>query len=180
MVLVQFTLTYDDIVGNTPKTGQNITITAVGTGTQSFNNPATVLVPVNLNSGTYRAKVAGLEIASGVVNTTTFAFQPQLLVLSSSAFQFPKNGQQGLYFSNNGQFCQSDVKGNREFRIHFGNGQIDLNLSINQFGTFAGVQATAPWALAPNSTWATAQFAYMILTLDVESDNEQFPIYDRK
>jgi hypothetical protein len=128
----------------------------------------------------YKAKIAGLEIASGVVNTTSFAFQPQIISLSSNCFQFPGNGHQSLEFSNNGAFCKSDINGDKEFLINIGQGQIDLTMAIAQFGTFTLSQAVAPWALAPNATWATAQFCYLILTLDVVNCNNQFPVYERK
>jgi hypothetical protein len=180
MVLVQFTFTYDDLISGATKVNQNITIQAGDTTKPSFSNPSTILVPTSLNSGTYKARISGLEIASGVVNTTSFAFQPQIITLSSSCFQFPGNGSQGLEFSNNGAFCKSDITGYKEFLINIGTGQIDLSMTIAQFGTFTASQAVAPWALAPNATWATAQFAYVLLTLEIENCNSQFNIFDRK
>lgn len=181
MVLVQFTFTYDDLIGSATKVNQNITIQPGDTTKPSFSNPATILVPTTLNSGTYRAVISGLEIASGPINTTTFAFQPQIITLSSTCWQLPGNGSQGIEFSNNGVFCKSDINGNKEFLIHIGTGQIDLSMTIAQLGTFTGSQAVPPWAVAPNATWATAQFAYILLTLDVQpNNNNQFPIFDRK
>jgi hypothetical protein len=181
MVLVQFTITYDDVIGSAQKVNQNITIQPGDTTKPSFSNPVTILVPTALNAGRYKAIISGLEIASGPVNTTTFAFQPQIITVSSSCFQFPANGSQGLEFSNNGVFCKSDITGNKEFLINIGTGQIDLTMAIAQLGTFTGSQAVPPWALAPSATWATAQFAYILLTLDVQTENNnQFPIYDRK
>lgn len=180
MVLVQFTFTYDDLIAASPKVNQNITVQAGDTTKASFSNPATILVPTSLNSGTYKARISGLEIASGAVNTTSFAFQPQIITLSSSCFQFPGNGSQGIDFSNNGTFCKSDITGYKEFLINVGSGQIDLSMTIAQFGTFTANQAVAPWSLAPNSTWAVAQFCYVLLTLEVENCNSQFNIFDRK
>jgi hypothetical protein len=179
MVLVQFTFTYDDLISGVNKVNQNITIQAGDTTKPSLSNPATILVPTSLNSGCYKARISGLEIASGVVNTTSFAFQPQIITLSSSCFQFPANGSQGLDFSNNGSFCKSDITGYKEFLINIGAGQIDLSMTIAQFGTFTASQAVAPWSLAPNATWGTAQFAYVLLTLEVENFNSQFPIFNR-
>lgn len=180
MVLVQFTFTYDDLINASPRVNQNITIQPGDTTKPSFSNPATILVPTSLNSGMYKARISGLEIASGVVNTTTFAFQPQIISLSSNCFQFPGNGHQALEFANNGSFSKGDINGDKEFLINIGQGQIDLTMSIAQFGTFTASQAVAPWALSASSTWATASFAYLILTLDVENCNNQFPIFDRK
>jgi hypothetical protein len=180
MVLVQFTFTYDDLIGATPKVNQNITVQPGVTNVASFSNPATILVPTSLNSGTYKARISGLEIASGVVNTTSFAFQPQILSISSNCFQFPGNGHQSLEFSNNGTFCKSDISGQKEFLINIGQGQIDLSLSIAQFGTFTASQAVAPWSLAPYATWATAQFCYLLLTLEIDLYNNQLSPYDRK
>jgi hypothetical protein len=181
MVLVQFTLTYDDLIGSVQRVNQNITLQPAVTSNPSFSNPATIMIPTALNAGRYRAIISGLEIASGPVNTTTFAFQPQIITLSSSCFQFPANGSQGLEFSNNGVFCKSDITGNKEFLINIGTGLIDISMTIAQLGTFTGAQAVPPWALAPSATWATAQFAYLLLTLDIQQDNNsQFPIFDRK
>ena len=180
MVLVQFTFTYDDLIGSATKVNQNITVQPGDTTKPSFSNPATILVPTSLNSGTYKARISGLEIASGAVNTTSFAFQPQVITLSSSCFQFPGNGSQGLDFSNNGTFCKSDITGYKEFIINIGSGQIDLSMTIAQLGQFTASQAVAPWALAPSATWATAQFAYVLLTLEIENCNSQFNIFDRK
>jgi hypothetical protein len=182
MVLVQLAITYDDLINQQPRVGQNKTVSPITIGAASFINTGTVLVPINMNSGSYIAKVVGCEIASGLVNTTSFAFQPQIIIVSSPNFQFPGNGNQGLYFSNNGQFCQSDVKGCREFRINFAQGQFPISLNIAQLGDFsvAPPQATAPWSLSPLNTWTQAQFAYMILTLDLEVCDDQFPILLRK
>lgn len=181
MVLLQFTISNDDLLGNTARLGNNISVVAYGNATLS-SVPCSILAPTSLNSGKYRAKLAGLEIVSGAVNGVSLAFQPQILLLQSSAFQFRNNGTQGLTFSNNGQYAQPCVVGNREFEINIGSGLIDLSLQIYQFGNFTGGQnlAVSPWNLAPVQTWVNAQFAYFILTLDIENYDSQFPVYERK
>jgi hypothetical protein len=173
MVLCQFVITLDDIL-NAGATANGYTLSAVTGGVASFSNPATVLRNVNFPGGSYMARVVGLEIASGLVNTTSFAFQPQLIYINSSKFLFKGGGApQGLVFANNHQFSLSDIKGNRDFEIDLNSGNVDLSIRIGQLGTFTGAQSVAPWLLSVAQTWTTAQFAYIILTLDlVECDKK--------
>lgn len=172
MVLVQLVITFNDVTNNPVKFGQGLTITPVAAGDPSLNF-ATVLRNVALNSGEYIVRVVGCEIASGSVNTTTFAFQPQILTITSPQFSFPAGAVQGLTFTNNGQYSQSDIQGERQFLCQVGVGNLTLNLNIAQFGTFIAGQAVAPYVLSVAQTWSVSSFAYIILSLDFENcDNK--------
>jgi hypothetical protein len=173
MVLVQFVITYDDVLGQASIVKNGSTIISATSGQSSYLFPITVNRIVNLNSGSYYCKIVGLEIASGGVNTTTFAFQPQILSLNSTCFSFAGQGSRGIQFSNNGQYCQSDIKGEKTFLMNIGQGNIDLTLSISQFGTFTVGQATYPWVFSKDQSWLTSQFAFFILTLECENCNNQ-------
>ena len=172
MVLIQFKIDWNDITNNAVKFGQGITVSSVAGGDPSIK-VATVLRNVSLNSGEYIVRVVGVEIASGLVNSTTFAFQPQILTITSPQFSFPAGATQGLTFTNNGQYSQSDIQGERQFLCQVGVGNITLNLSLAQFGTFTLTQAAAPYVYAPTATWTTSGFAYLLLSLDFENcDNK--------
>jgi hypothetical protein len=167
MVLCQFVITWDDIT-NSGNTANGVTLSAVAGGDASYTKPAIVLRNVNFPGGKYFARVAGLEIASGVINTTTFIVQPQLVYINSSKFLFPGNGApNGLVFANSHQFSLSDINGHRDFEIDATAGNIDLSIRIAQLGAFTATQAVPPWALSTAQTWTTTQFAYIILTLDL-------------
>jgi hypothetical protein len=172
MVLVQFVITYNDALNSATKFGNGTTVTAVAAGDPSVT-ACTVLRNVALNSGEYIVSVVGCEIASGTVNTTSYAFQPQILTITSPQFTFPASATNGLTFTNNGQFSQSDIQGPREFMCSVGVGNISLSLSIAQFGTFTLGQAVAPYIYDKTQTWLTSGFAYLILSLDFKNcDNK--------
>ena len=172
MVLIQFKIDWNDVTNNAVKFGQGITISAVAGGDPS-SKEASLLRNVSLNSGEYIVRVVGVEIASGLVNSTTFAFQPQILTITSPQFSFPAGATRGLTFTNNGQYSQSDIQGERQFLCQVGVGNITLNLSIAQYGTFAGTQASSPFIYSPAQRWTTSGFAYLLLSLDFENcDNK--------
>ena len=178
MVLVTFVISYDDIVTTGgvvspayPSGGSTITY-AVST-TSSYTNKATVLRNCNLNAGMYRATIEGIQVISGSVNTTNYVFAPQLINISSSAFQFPGNAVQGLTFTNNNTYTHADVGGQREFLVNVGVGNIDLTIYIAQFGTGAAGSIVPPYNLNKAYTWADSQFGYFVLSLNLENcDNK--------
>ena len=174
MVLAQFVVTWDDILNTDAFKNSGVTVVPVTGAQASYTFPATVLRNVNFPGGSYSARVVGLEVASGVINTTSFIVQPQLIYINSSKFLFKGNGApQGLVFANSHQFSLSDICGNRDFEIDMTSGNVDISIRIAQLGTFTGTQAVAPWALSTAQTWTTSQFAYLILTLDlVECDKK--------
>jgi hypothetical protein len=174
MVLVTFVISYDDVIGTAgsyPNGG--ITVKASAANTSSYNNPVTVLRNCNLNSGTYRARVEGVQIASGSINTTSYAYAPQLINISSPAFAFPGNAVPGLSFTNSSLYTHADVGGNREFLINVGQGNISIDMSIAQFGTGAAGAIVGPYALDKTATWAKAEFAFIVLSLSLKNVNEQ-------
>jgi hypothetical protein len=174
MVAVTFIISYDDVIGTAnsyPHGG--ITIKASAANTSSFSNPVTVLRNCNLNSGTYRARVEGVQIASGSINTTSFAYAPQLINISSPAFAFPGNAVPGLSFTNSSMYTHADVGGNREFLINVGQGNIGIDMSIAQFGTGNAGAIVGPYALDKTATWAKAEFAFIVLSLSLKNVNEQ-------
>jgi len=172
MVLIQFKIDWNDVTNNAVKFGQGITVTAVAGGDTSIT-PATVIRNVSLNSGEYIVRVVGCQVASGLVNTTSYAFQPQILTITSPQFSFPAGATQGLTFTNNGQYSQSDIQGERQFLCQVGVGTITLSLSIAQYGTFTLTQAAAPYVYAPATNWTTSGFGYIILSLEFENcDNK--------
>lgn len=169
MPLFQIVITLDDIL-TAGATANGYTASAIAGANTSYNNAPRLLRPLNLPGGSYRAKVDGMTLMSGAVNTTTFAYNDQMLILNSSTWRFP-SGNRALYFSNNSLAIQSDIKGHREFIIEHTGGNMDIDFTINQFGQNinANVAAVnAPLTLDKTATWTSAQFAYIILSLDLQ------------
>jgi hypothetical protein len=169
--IVQFVITYDDILNTANATPQGNTIQPI-TGTQtSWNNPATVLRQCNLYGGHYRCRIDGIEVYSGAGSTTTFYINPQVINVNSSKFHFSANGAQGISFTNNNNYCNSTIKGHREFEVNTINGTVDLQISINQYGQNINANpaaVAAPFTQDKTATWASAQFGFLILTLALE------------
>lgn len=173
MVVVTFIITYDDILGSEgayPSGG--ITIKPVAANTSSYSNPVTVLRNCNLNSGTYRARIEGVQVASGSVKQNTNV-APQLINISSPAFAFPGNAAPGLSFANSSMYTHADVGGNREFLINVGQGNISIDMFIAQFGSGGAGNVIAPYALDKTATWTKAEFAFIVLTVSLKNVNEQ-------
>ena len=106
---------------------------------------------------------------SGAVNTTTYYQNDQIIALSSGGWRFP-SGNRHLYFANNSLAIQSDIKGHREFLIEHTGGNMDIEFTIQQFGQ--NINANVAAVVAPNTldktaTWTSAQFSYIILTLEL-------------
>jgi len=185
-MLIQFVVTYDQLLNTTPAnlTAGVITLQEITAGQASTSNPATVSVNTTLNSGKYRASVASFQIHSGAINTTTYEKNPQLIQISSSKFLFPANATRYLSFANDSFHSLPDVSGYREFMMDSINGTIDLTLSIDQFGVFtSGINSVvAPFTINKTQTWGTANFAYLVLVLDVcEYDSKvTFATIDKK
>jgi hypothetical protein len=132
---------------------------------------------LNLAQGKYRVRVDGFNIVSGGINTTSYGYNPQIIHINSERFAFPGGGLPGLNFTNNHTSVMADLKGHREFVMDFAGGALELTFYIRQFGT--GVTAdmnavTYPYVEQKTATWAQAQFAYFILTLDMEEIKSDF------
>jgi len=169
MVLAQFIITLDDIYNNANETTNGFTMTPVLSTAVYYNNPATVVRQVNLYGGRYRVRVDNATIYSGATNTTTYYFNPQIININSSKFHFPAGGSAGLNFSNNNASVQGSIAGHREFEMNDLNGNIDLSISISQFGQNVNANTAAvnaPFTIDKTATWASAQFSYMLLTLE--------------
>jgi len=175
-MLVQFVITWDDIVNNANASPNGTTITAVTGAQTSYGNPATVLRQVNLYGGRYRARVDGFHIETGAFNTTTYGQNPQIININSSKFHFPAGGASGLNFTTNSFNVMADLKGHREFEINTINGTIDLTFYISQYGQNVNsnvAAVVAPWTVDKTATWTSAQFAYLILSLDLEACDDK-------
>jgi hypothetical protein len=170
MPLVQIVITWDEIVS---------AIGGIGNIANASNIPITFQRQVNLYGGPYRAKVDGVNFKSGDINTTTYEFNPQLLILSSSKFVFPASGVNGLFFSNAYYGADPCVKGHREFNINNLTGNIDITIQLNQYGTgfapasYAQNAIVAPYTLNAGATWQQSNLAFLTLELDVDPINEQ-------
>ena len=172
MVLLTFVISLDDVLGNaTAYPSGGLTVVPALTTAASII-PVTVQRTVNLNSGTYKATIEGFQIVSGSANTTTYLPAPQLINISSPAWVFPGNGLQGVSFTNSGQYTHSDVGGRREFLMNVGQGNILLNLYVAQFGTGAAGSIVAPYTINTAATWSTAQFAYVIISINVRNQDD--------
>ena len=183
-MLVQIVITYDDLLNTGAFPNNCITTQAITANQSSYNNPSTVLVPVNLYGGKYNGKIASFQINSGAVNTTSYEFNSQLINITSSKMLLPANGSKMLQFTNTGVNSIPDVSGDRKFIIEGITGNMDFQISISQFGNFAGGvgAVVAPWTIDKTQTWATAQFSYLILCLDLEEIDEKatFGEYNKK
>ena len=170
MPLVQFVITYDDLLDNSNETITGYTINKITAGTTSLTQ-AVVSRPCNLYAGRYRARVDGFHIESGASNTTTFGQNPQLIYIGSSRFLFPAMGQSVLTFATNSDNMCSDVQGHREFVVDAINGQVDISLSMSQFGQSINANpaaVVAPFTVDKTATWGSAQFAYVVLSLQLD------------
>jgi hypothetical protein len=171
MPLVQFVITLDDIYNNANETSNGFTTIPVTAAAPSYNSPATVNRPCNLYGGRYRARVDGFHIETGAYNTTTYGQNPQIVYISSSLFHFPAMGQSALAFTTNSYNVMADMTGHREFEINAINGNVDLSISISQFGQAINANpaaVSAPFTIDRSATWQSAQFAYLILSLHLE------------
>jgi hypothetical protein len=181
--LVQFVISYDDLLNNSNANPNSITINPITATQTSWNNAATVLKQLNLYGGHYLARVDGFEVFSGAGSTTTFYINPQVININSSKFHFSANGNQGLSFTNNNNYCNSTIAGHRPFEINTANGNLELVITINQYGQNINsnpAAVAAPWTQDKTATWASAQFAYMILTLALEPFNDKLRFSDMK
>jgi len=171
MPLIQFVITYDDLLNNANESTNGFTTIPITSGVASYNNPATVNRPCNLYGGRYKCKIDGFHVASGSANTTTYITNPQIISLSSSLFHFPAMGQSALSFTNDSLSVLSDISAQREFEINAINGNVDLTISISQFGQAINANpnaVVAPYNIDKTATWGSAQFAYIILSIMVE------------
>ena len=174
MPIAQFLITWDDLVNNANESQYGMTVNAITGASTSYNNVATLIRPLGLVAGKYRVRVDGFEAFSGYYNNTSYNQNPQTIQINSSRFAFRAGGTPGLVFANNGWGQINTIKGHREFEMNYPGGNIDLSISVNQYGTNinAGVNAVAPpYIIDKSATWTSAAFAYCILTLNFEDAN---------
>ena len=174
MPICQFIITYDNILATVNETiNGGYTIKTITGASASFNNPAVVARQCNLPQGKYICSVSNCSIVSGATHSIgqpTQTVNPQLITIDSSRFLFPSNGVRGLTLSNRGQL--SDISGRPSFEINIAGGVIDLSIQINQYGTDINanpLSVEGPWLLDKTATWASAEFGYILLTLDIVS-----------
>jgi hypothetical protein len=185
-MLIQFVVTYDQLLNTTPAnlTAGVITLQQITANQASTSNPATVSVNTSLYGGKYMAKIASFQVHSGAMNTTTYEKNPQLINISSSKFLLPANATRYLSFTNHSFNSLPDVSGCREFMLDSINGTIDLTLSIDQYGDFTGGvnSVVSPYTISKTQTWGTANFAFIVLVLDVCEYNDRvtFATIDKK
>jgi len=154
---VQLTIYWSDLVAANAGVGALPSIT-----------PITISNQVNLYGGRYRAHISGFQCYSGHHTANHPLPSPQVINVSSSKFQLQGNGEQGITFSNT--WCgDSSLAGHREFIIESIAGNIDLTLYIQQFGDSSG----NPPYVNNNFTWTAAEFAYILLSLDLEPEDSQ-------
>jgi hypothetical protein len=151
MPLVQFYINWDDISSFSAQTSLT---------------PITILRPVNLNGGAYRARVVGftwndtLAAAVGAVNQT-------IINVNSSKFSFPGSANQGIFFTNRQEHVNPSIHGHLDFYIENVANSIDLVLYAQAFNANRTENNAA--------TWDDSGFLAMILTLDLEKIDKKVP-----
>jgi hypothetical protein len=178
MPLIQFTVTYDDLLNNSNETSNGFTTLPIVSTQTSYNNAATVVRQCNMYGGSYKVRVDGIQIFSGAYNVTTYAQNPQIVNINSSLWHFPGGGSPGLQCSNNYWNNAAPLAGCREFEINTINGQMDLSISISQFGQSVNTNPQAvvqPWNIDKTATWASANFGFIVISLWVEPVDSKAP-----
>lgn len=181
MVLIQLTATYNDIFNIPPLTSNVTVVTGVPVGSVavagsiSQNNPPTLLFNVNLDRGIYKAKIVGIKIACGFPETASGVLlnrsNPMLFGLQGTSFRFPLSSDSTFWFAGSSQYTLGDYSGDKEFIIDNPTGQMDITLRVIMFGSHSGEsQQAVPIYNTNNLTWSwrDTNFAYLMLTLDVE------------
>jgi hypothetical protein len=149
-MLIQFIITWDDIQANTAAT--SIT-------------PITVLRNVNLYEGPYRARITGFNWLDNKSDAVAAANQV-IININSSKFNFPASAAQGLNFTNRNEHVNPSIRGHLPFIINNIVGNLDLNITVQQFTTATRLKDNA-------ATWNATGFIAMILTLDIEKCEEE-------
>jgi len=176
MVLIQITMTYNDIFGIAPITSNATVVTPVNAGEFiGRENLPTLLYNVNLDRGVYKAKIVGIKVATGFPQSSLLALllyaNPALYGISSSMFRFPASADSIFWFSSNSQYSLGCYSGNKEFIIDNPTGQMDITLHAVAFGDNHGdlEQDDPPFTSSNNAhAWDNLLFAYILLTIDVE------------
>ena len=149
MPLVQFYINWDDI---SALTAQNSLV------------PITILRPVNLNGGAYKARVVGFTWNDNLAAATDAANQV-IININSSKFSFPGSALQGIYFTNRQEHVNPSIHGHLDFYIENVANSIDLQMSVQMFNTNRTENNAA--------TWNTTGFIALILTLELEQINKK-------
>jgi hypothetical protein len=144
-MLIQFVITWDDIQANSAST--SIT-------------PVTVLRNVNLYQGPYKARITGFNWLDNKADAVAAANQT-IINVNSSKFNFPASASQGLFFTNRNEHVNPSIDGYLPFVINNIVGNLDLNISVQQFTTLTRLKNNV-------ATWNDTGFIAMILTLDIE------------
>jgi hypothetical protein len=166
-------MTYNDINGIPPITSNATSVKKVNDNVPTIStNFPTLLYNVNLNRGSYRAKIVGIKIASsfpqGADDVQFYCANPTLFGISSSCFRFPLSADNVFWFSGNGQYSLGNITGNKEFIINNPVGQIDLSLHAISFGALDASRQALPPYIQEDTYWDDMLFVYLLLTIDVE------------
>lgn len=175
-MLLQLGITYDDIFNNKPfsyfpQSNKGIILSPIPNSVIPSNLTqfsCRVLRNVNLPAGRYTCTIVGVDVCSGFVDTVTFNFQPQIIQIKSPQFLRMGGGGQGLgfCFSNNNSFTNQNLDGERSFLMNLAGNWIELEMNICQFGASTGNNT-----IQQSASWGTSQFAFFILTLNVELED---------
>lgn len=144
MPLVQFYINWSDI--------------SAFTAQQSLV-PITILKPVNLNGGAYKARVVGFTWNDNLAASTS-ATNQTIININSSKFSFPGSALQGIYFTNRQEHVNPSIHGHLDFYIDNLANSIDLQMSVEQFNANRTDNNAA--------TWNDSGFVALILSLDLE------------
>lgn len=176
MPLLQLGITYDDIFNNKtfsyfPQSNKGIVLSPIPNSVIPSILPqfsCKVLRNVNLPAGRYKCTIVGVDVCSGFVDTVTFNFQPQIINIKSPQFLRIGGGGQGLgfCFSNNNSYSNQDFGGERSFLMNLAGNWIELEMTICQFQAMTGNNT-----ISASSSWGSTQFAFFIMTLNVELED---------
>ena len=150
MPLTQITLRVADLSATSPTIVNNYTA-----GNASII-PFTAYPQVNL-AGRYRCRLLGINWCDTLGNATTAA-NNAVVVIDSSTWQFPGNGQRGFQFTNKTDHIQLTGPDAPYWEIRNTGATMDISIYVQQSS------ATA--------TWTTLGWQFVILTLDLEKIDE--------
>lgn len=123
------------------------------------NSPITVLKNINLYQGAYKGNVVGFTYVDNLSRNES-AVNHVLINVNSSRFSFPANANQGLFLCSKSDNVDPHLKGHHCFEINNVGGNIDFQLSLQQFNANRTVNNAG--------TWNTSGFLFLILDLDLE------------
>jgi hypothetical protein len=150
MPLAQITLRVQDLSSTTPSIPNNYT------AANTSITPFTAYPQVNL-AGRYKCRLLGVNWAD-TLGAGTSAANNAIVVVDSSTWQFPGNGQRGYQFSNKTDHIQLTGPDCPYWEIRNTGATMDISIYV--------LQNSAA------STWTTLGWQFIILTLDLEKIDE--------